>query len=152
MDESEDEDASKIRKKKVRFDDDPENPLITDLDHRDKKTKRIHKAELWFEKDIFKNLEDEKDEDLELDKMVEEYKKKGGRIIGDNSTESDKENKTLENSDDNDDDQGDSDSDYDVEEMMAKDKKNTQNGINSKNSSATSEYTILYIQGVTAFT
>ncbi|XP_012135253.2 pre-rRNA 2'-O-ribose RNA methyltransferase FTSJ3 [Megachile rotundata] len=133
LDDSEDEDTSKKKKKKVHFVDEPENPLLTDLDYRDKKTKRIHKAELWFEKDIFKNLDDEEDEDLELDKMIEEYKKGGGRVLGEN-TDSDKENKTVKQNnvshdDDDDDDDKDTNSDYDMEEMMGdnktKDKTNT---------------------------
>lgn len=52
------------------------------MDYRNKDEKKTHKAELWFQRDIFKNLIDEKDEDADLDKMVEEYKKKGAKVIG----------------------------------------------------------------------
>lgn len=60
------------------------NPLITDLDYRDKDTKRNAKAAMWFEKDVFKEMEmgNEKDEDFDLDTMVKQYKKKGIKVQG----------------------------------------------------------------------
>lgn len=60
------------------------NPLVTDLDYRDKDSKRVHKAQLWFEKDAFKTMmkTDEGDQDLDLDNLVKSYKKKGIEVIG----------------------------------------------------------------------
>lgn len=60
------------------------NPLLNDLDYRDKDSKRLQKAQLWFEKDVFKDLEksEDKDEDMDLDKLVKNYKKKGVEVIG----------------------------------------------------------------------
>ncbi|XP_043264602.1 pre-rRNA 2'-O-ribose RNA methyltransferase FTSJ3 [Colletes gigas] len=130
LDESDDEDRNEIRKKRKKNDEDSENPLITDLDQRDKKTKRIHKAELWFEKDIFKNLENEKDEDLELDKMVEEYRKKGGRLIGEDS---EKENNASIEKGQDDGNSEDTNSDYDMQEMMTSTKNAKKNKIKVKN-------------------
>ncbi|XP_076291974.1 pre-rRNA 2'-O-ribose RNA methyltransferase FTSJ3 [Lasioglossum baleicum] len=146
LDDSDDEGRRQVRSKKKKHEDDSENPLLTDLDHRDKKAKKIHKAELWFEKDIFKNLEDEKDEDFQLDKMVEEYKKKGGRIIGEDATVGEKETKIsngkakMDNtvSDDAVDNEvnsedTDSGSDYDMDEAMPTNKKNKKNTVGGKN-------------------
>lgn len=75
--------------------DDKKHPLITDLDHRDSKQKKTHKAELWFERDAFKDLLDEKDEDEDLDRLVDEYKKKGTDVIGEEKKK-DKEEKQEE--------------------------------------------------------
>jgi AdoMet-dependent rRNA methyltransferase SPB1 len=65
------------------------NPLITDLDYRDKDSKRISKAELWFEKEAFKDLGkmDENDEDYDLNKMVRNYRNKGVEIVGENKVD-----------------------------------------------------------------
>lgn len=132
-DEEEEEEQEKTVKplpKKVKFkdednddddDDDQTNPLLTDLDHRDAKSKKASKAQLWFDKDIFKDLENEVDEDYEIDKMIEVYKKKGGKIIGDNDKEDTLANKKSKgsNSDDNEDGDSDYDSDYNVDEVIA---------------------------------
>ncbi|XP_053693918.1 pre-rRNA 2'-O-ribose RNA methyltransferase FTSJ3 [Sabethes cyaneus] len=61
-----------------------ENPLLTDLDYRDKDEKRRAKAQLWFEKESFKNVLDGEDKalDYDLDRLTEMYKQSGVQIIG----------------------------------------------------------------------
>lgn len=53
------------------------NPLLTDLDDTDPVSKRTKKAELWFEKDSFKEVDEEDDEGVDLDKLAETYREKG---------------------------------------------------------------------------
>jgi len=123
LDDSEDESTNKVKTKLQKEQQDPEsNPLLTDLDFRDKETKRAHKAALWFEKDIFKNLENDDDAEYELDKMIELYKKKGGHVLGEEEKiqeKVDEEKKRKRKISENDD----TNSDYDMEEMMAPNKK-----------------------------
>lgn len=123
LDDSEDDSTNKPQKKQ-QLKDSESNPLLTDLDFRDKETKRAHKAALWFQKDVFKNLENEDDADYELDKIIEQYKKKGGHVLGEEkkvqekvSEEKKRKRKISENTENDD-----SNSDYDMEEMMAPNK------------------------------
>ncbi|KAG7207264.1 hypothetical protein KM043_008939 [Ampulex compressa] len=118
LDDSDTEESTLMRRKK-NFGDTDSNPLLTDLDYRDKKTKKIHKAQLWFEKDVFKNLENDDAEDFELDRMIEEYQKKGGRVLGDPKPVKDIGKKSKPEKDNNDDE---TDSDYDIEETMCRNK------------------------------
>lgn len=53
------------------------NPLLTDLDNTDPISRRTMKAELWFQKESFKNVDEEDDEGVDLDKLAETYKEKG---------------------------------------------------------------------------
>lgn len=73
------------------------HPLLTDLDFRDPRDKRLSKAQLWFDKDVFKDVETEADEDFELDKMVSDIKRKGAKLISDVSTQETKSNNKFEN-------------------------------------------------------
>lgn len=123
LEDSEDESMKKPSINKQEFNDLDSNPLLTDLDFRDKKAKKLHKAELWFEKDAFKTLENEDDEDYELDRMIELYKKKGGHVLGDEKkVENPDEKKKRKRKDSENSDAG-SNSDYDMEEMMKSNKK-----------------------------
>lgn len=64
-----------------------ENPLLTDLDHRDKNTKREQRVNLWFEKDALKDLDaSDVDEDYDLNNLTNQYKSKGVHVLGESST------------------------------------------------------------------
>ncbi|XP_058824985.1 pre-rRNA 2'-O-ribose RNA methyltransferase FTSJ3 [Topomyia yanbarensis] len=69
-------------------DPDAQNPLITDLDYRHKDEKRRAKAQLWFEKDSFKNVlgDEDKTLDYDLDRLTEMYKKSGVEVVGQDKT------------------------------------------------------------------
>lgn len=94
------------------------NPLLTDLDNTDPVSKRTMKAQLWFEKDSFKNIDEEADEGIDLDKLTETFKEKGKKVIED--VESKKQTSALKRklSDNESSDDDSSDSDYDVEENV----------------------------------
>uniref|UniRef100_A0A182W053 Putative rRNA methyltransferase n=1 Tax=Anopheles minimus TaxID=112268 RepID=A0A182W053_9DIPT len=75
-------------------DDEDRNPLITDLDYRNKADKRVQRAQLWYEQDAFKkhNLETNEEEvDYDLDKLIEAYKKAGVKVLGAENDEKNKE-------------------------------------------------------------
>ncbi|XP_011499411.1 PREDICTED: pre-rRNA processing protein FTSJ3 [Ceratosolen solmsi marchali] len=124
LDLSESEEEEKIIApipKKVKFVEN-ENPLLTDLDYRDKESKKLTKAKLWFDRDVFKNLENERHDDIEIDKMIEVYKKMGGKILGQNDNDDSEDNKmNKDDISDYKDDNNDSDynSDYNTEDVMA---------------------------------
>nr|XP_026495390.1 pre-rRNA processing protein FTSJ3 [Vanessa tameamea] len=96
------------------------NPLLTDLDNTDPVSKRSMKAELWFQKDGFKDIDEEDDEGVDLDKLAEFYRQKGKKVK-DSGSEKSMEIKSgsKRKHDDDDDDDESSDSDYDIEETAA---------------------------------
>lgn len=68
---------------------DPKNPLLMDLDVRDKGTKRDQRVNLWFDKDKFKDMKNDsdEDEDFDLNKLSHQYKTKGVKVLGDSTEE-----------------------------------------------------------------
>lgn len=75
-------DATKAKKTKKA----DQNPLLMDLDVRDKSTKRDQRVNLWFDKDKFKEMDGSDDgEDFDLDKLSSQYKTKGVKVLGESS-------------------------------------------------------------------
>lgn len=96
----------------------PKNhPLLTDLDNTDPVSRRSMKAELWFQKDSFKDIDEDDDEGVDLDKLAETYKEKGKKVAEDGITANVKSGLKRKLDDSSDDDS--SDSDYDVEDNVA---------------------------------
>lgn len=54
------------------------NPLLVDLENRDAIQSR--KTDMWFNKDVFSGMDIDADEDVEISKMVADYKKRGGDV------------------------------------------------------------------------
>ncbi|XP_034840211.1 pre-rRNA 2'-O-ribose RNA methyltransferase FTSJ3 [Maniola hyperantus] len=95
------------------------NPLLTDLDNTDPVSKRSMKADLWFQKDSFKDIDEEDDEGVDLDKLAETYREKGKKVK-DLPTEDSLDSTKSGLKRKHDDTDGDSsDSDYDVEDTVA---------------------------------
>ncbi|XP_037906640.1 pre-rRNA 2'-O-ribose RNA methyltransferase FTSJ3 [Hermetia illucens] len=78
---SDEEDGDKSKSKQKEKKKKPtEHPLLKSGDFRDKDTKRNQRAQLWFEKEKLQNLNDD-DEDFDLDRLADEYKTKGVKIL-----------------------------------------------------------------------
>lgn len=98
----------------------PKNhPLLTDLDNTDPVSRRSMKAELWFQKDSFQDIDEDDDEGVDLDKLVETYKEKGKKVAEDGITEDSANGGLKRKLDDDSSDDDSSDSDYDVEDNVA---------------------------------
>lgn len=97
----------------------PKNhPLLTDLDNNDPVSKRSMKAELWFQKDSFKDVIEDDDEGVDLDKLAESYKEKGHKVAEASISDNVKTNGIKRKLDDDSSDDDSSDSDYEVEENI----------------------------------
>ncbi|KAK5644402.1 hypothetical protein RI129_005702 [Pyrocoelia pectoralis] len=155
--ESDEEDGTEINKmeglglhhsdEEMESEQEPEDhdahPLITDLDENTKEMKRAHKAQLWFKRDVFKDLIKEEEEDVDLDMMVKKFKSEGVRVVGEKEDD-DKDTKKLpvkqnvctDSAYDSDiSDSESEDSDYDVEAEMG------QNGTQKVNNGTTNTNT-----------
>lgn len=98
--------------------------MLTDLDYREKQEKKTSKASLWFERDAFKNLIDEKVEDADLDHLIGNYKKKGGVILGkegQSATAKDSAYDSASSGSESDEDSGE-ESDYNIEQEIKKER------------------------------
>lgn len=95
-----------------------DNPLLTDLDNTDPVYWKSLKTELWFEKDSFKDIDEEEDESVDLDKLAESYREKGKKVKIDQETDAKASGIKRKQGADESSDEESSDSDYDVDENV----------------------------------
>ncbi|KAK7085407.1 pre-rRNA processing protein ftsj3, partial [Halocaridina rubra] len=75
------------------------NPLLTDLVGDSREARRARKADAWFKKGIFQSIDNEEEEDdLELDKAIQNFEKKGG-VLQSKSKEKEKKKGEKKTSD-----------------------------------------------------
>lgn len=97
----------------------PKNhPLLTDLDNTDSVSRRSLKADLWFQKDSFKDIDEDDDEGVDLDKLAETYVEKGKKVAEEGKPANLKNGLKRKLDEESSDDDS-SDSDYDVENNVA---------------------------------
>merc|ERR1719181_208370 len=116
--DGEDPQSLKDRKKKgKKAKESTDNPLLVNLDAEKQKDDKISKAAVWFQKDIFKNVENEEDEDYDLEEMMA---KQAGRDKSSKKkvhfeTDSKDEDEDGEGESEDESESGDSDGDSDVD-------------------------------------
>lgn len=87
-DDDDDEAPASSKSKKAKQVSKEQNPLLMDLDTRDKSTKREQRVGLWFDNDKFKDFDESDDgEELDLDKLSQQYKAQGVNVLGDSSAD-----------------------------------------------------------------
>ncbi|XP_041977883.1 pre-rRNA 2'-O-ribose RNA methyltransferase FTSJ3 [Aricia agestis] len=96
-----------------------DNPLLTDLDNTDPVSRRSMKAELWFQKDSFKDIDEEDDEGADLDKLAKGFVEKGKKVSDTLADVKDTKRLKRKKEESSEEESSDSDSDYDVEDTVA---------------------------------
>ena len=77
------EDGSEIDDEEIdKINDPSQNTLLVDLNsQRDRKSRKEMKADVWFDKDVFKGIEDDDDlEEADVEAAIKSIKKKGGKF------------------------------------------------------------------------
>merc|ERR1712062_239174 len=61
---------------------DVSNPLLVTMEPKDRESRKERKANMWFDKDIFKGIEDDEDlEEADVQGAIDAIKKKGGKML-----------------------------------------------------------------------
>lgn len=67
-----------------------QNPLVRDLSNETAAERQRKKADLWFSKSVFDDLDDDQDLTTELQQAADEYERRGGTVIDGKVTKVDK--------------------------------------------------------------
>ena len=103
-----------------RLNDPSQNPLLVDMESSDRKTRKEKKANMWFDKDIFRGIEEDEDlEEADVNAAIKAIKKKGGKVPEKKKEPVKKASKKPAKPEEESDDTSgsDSDSDYDENEF-----------------------------------
>jgi len=133
----------KKKKKGKKTKESTENPLLVDLDEEDKKKDdKVSKAAVWFQKDIFKNIENEDDEEYDIEQMMgkagkEEKGKKQNKKVQFEAGTKDEDDDDMDDDEESEEDSDSDDSDVDDRSIVQgkTDIKNPNQGVKVKGNS-----------------